>query len=82
MRGYRIELGEIEAALLDHAAVRECVVLALAKEHGNKQLVAYVIRGRNSERVAQLSGSEAAGLHGAGKFCVSGALSALCERES
>ena len=38
LRGFRIELGEVEAVLLDHPAVRECVVVA----HEQK-LVAYVV---------------------------------------
>ncbi len=42
IRGHRIELGEIEAALLQHAAVRECVVVARG-EGENKQLAAYVV---------------------------------------
>ena len=39
LRGLRIELGEIEARLVEHAAVREAVVLVL----DGKQLVAYVV---------------------------------------
>ncbi|OPA84560.1 hypothetical protein BFW87_29090 [Pseudomonas fluorescens] len=39
IRGLRIELGEIEARLLEHAAVREAVVVA----RDGKQLVAYVV---------------------------------------
>ena len=42
VRGYRIELGEIEAALLSHAAVQECVVLARA-EAEEQRLVGYVV---------------------------------------
>ncbi|WP_459206816.1 non-ribosomal peptide synthase/polyketide synthase [Pseudomonas sp. MLB6B] len=42
IRGLRIELGEIEARLLEQAAVREAVVLAVDAAHG-KQLVAYVV---------------------------------------
>ncbi|MFT3965608.1 MAG: LLM class flavin-dependent oxidoreductase [Sphingobium sp.] len=40
IRGYRIELGEIEAALLDHALVREAVVVAEG-QGGATRLVAY-----------------------------------------
>nr|NIU19184.1 amino acid adenylation domain-containing protein [Actinomycetota bacterium]NIY08823.1 hypothetical protein [Gemmatimonadota bacterium] len=48
----RIELGETEAALLRHAAVSECVVLASddPRQPGNRQLVAYVVPDR--ERAA------------------------------
>jgi amino acid adenylation domain-containing protein/non-ribosomal peptide synthase protein (TIGR01720 family) len=42
IRGFRIELGEIENRLLDHASVREAVVLALDAPSG-KQLVGYVV---------------------------------------
>nr|WP_328821891.1 non-ribosomal peptide synthase/polyketide synthase [Pseudomonas carbonaria] len=42
VRGFRIELGEIEARLLEQAAVREAVVLALDGPSG-KQLVGYVV---------------------------------------
>ncbi|CRM74432.1 non-ribosomal peptide synthetase [Pseudomonas sp. 8 R 14] len=42
IRGFRIELGEIETRMLEHAAVRETVVLALDSPSG-KQLVAYLV---------------------------------------
>ncbi|MEX5627953.1 non-ribosomal peptide synthetase [Pseudomonas marginalis] len=42
IRGFRIELGEIETRLLEHAAVREAVVLALDSPSG-RQLVAYLV---------------------------------------
>ncbi|MGH7284793.1 MAG: non-ribosomal peptide synthetase, partial [Polyangiaceae bacterium] len=40
IRGFRIELGEVEAALLEHASVREAVVVAVGD--ADKRLVAYV----------------------------------------
>ncbi|WP_157696257.1 amino acid adenylation domain-containing protein, partial [Caballeronia temeraria] len=44
IRGFRIELGEIEAQLASHAAVREAVVIARARQQDaqDQQLVAYV----------------------------------------
>ncbi|HKV35338.1 MAG TPA: amino acid adenylation domain-containing protein, partial [Pyrinomonadaceae bacterium] len=41
--GYRIELGEVEAAMVQHQAVRECVVVVRNDAHGNARLVAYVM---------------------------------------
>src|ERR1051326_1260642 len=49
VRGYRIELGEIEARLLQHAGVREAVVVAREKESGEKQLVAYWVGSSEGE---------------------------------
>jgi len=41
--GYRIELGEVEAAMVQHQAVRECVVVVRADAHGDARLVAYIV---------------------------------------
>ncbi|HEX6872762.1 MAG TPA: amino acid adenylation domain-containing protein [Micromonosporaceae bacterium] len=44
VRGFRIELGEIEHVLLDHAAVREAVVVAPARPGGgDRYLCAYYV---------------------------------------
>ena len=42
--GFRIELGEIENALAKHQAVQEAVVLARETQHGDRQLVAYIVK--------------------------------------
>ncbi|MFC5720643.1 amino acid adenylation domain-containing protein [Streptomyces gamaensis] len=43
IRGFRIEPGEVRAALLAHPALAAAAVVALRRENGPKQLVAYVV---------------------------------------
>jgi amino acid adenylation domain-containing protein len=43
IRGFRIELGEIESVLLQHALVREVVVVSRESSSNEKILVAYVV---------------------------------------
>jgi len=45
IRGYRIEVAEIEMALIDHAAIKEAVVMARQDEPGDQRLVAYIVPG-------------------------------------
>ena len=42
IRGFRIELQEIEAKILNHADVKECVVLAIERRKDDKVLCAYL----------------------------------------
>ena len=41
--GYRIELGEIEAKLIEHAKIRNAVVIDRVNELGKKYLCAYIV---------------------------------------
>jgi amino acid adenylation domain-containing protein len=44
IRGHRIELGEVEATLIQHPAVRECVIVARARDSLLEQsLIGYVV---------------------------------------
>ncbi len=43
IRGFRIELGEIENVLQQHADINECVLMAVADDVGDKQLIAYLV---------------------------------------
>lgn len=44
IRGYSIHLGAVETALLEHANVKSCAVIAEGGEGEDKRLVAYVVR--------------------------------------
>ncbi|MCA1566085.1 MAG: amino acid adenylation domain-containing protein [Acidobacteria bacterium] len=48
LRGFRVELGEIETCLMEHPAIRDCVVTTCENEAGDKRLVAYVVAARAS----------------------------------
>src|SRR5256714_5785861 len=56
LRGYRIELGEIEQALLEHPAVRECVVVVRQSQAGSQQLVAYVVLAQPQQAAEEQAG--------------------------
>lgn len=55
IRGFRIEPGEIEAALLQHAKVREAVVIAasLTEAEADKKLLAYIVLKTKEELVVE-----------------------------
>jgi len=44
IRGYSIHLGAVETAMMSHASVKFCAVIADGKEGEDKRLVAYVVR--------------------------------------
>jgi amino acid adenylation domain-containing protein len=49
VRGYRIELGEIEAVLNQHPAVKDCVIVARARDLSEeKELVGYIVPNQDS----------------------------------
>jgi non-ribosomal peptide synthetase component F len=56
LRGYRIELGEIEAGLMEHAAVKQSVVVLQGASVQEKRLVAYVVAQQGSS-AQEVSGS-------------------------
>lgn len=49
IRGYSIHLGAVETALLEHADVKSCAVIADGNEGEDKRLVAYVVRDAGAD---------------------------------
>ena len=54
IRGCRVEPGEVESVLREHPAVREAVIGAREDQHGQKQMVAYVVPRNGELPVADL----------------------------
>lgn len=54
IHGYRVELGEVTALLAEHEAVRETIVIAREDQHGDHQLVAYVVPAEGTRPTASL----------------------------
>ncbi|BCJ96188.1 hypothetical protein acsn021_37570 [Anaerocolumna cellulosilytica] len=44
IRGYRIELGEIEKYLLNHEAIKDCLVVDMEEKNSMKYLCAYIVK--------------------------------------
>ncbi|NVM79669.1 amino acid adenylation domain-containing protein [Duganella sp. SG902] len=52
IRGYRVEPGEIEAVLMNHASVRQAVVLPVPQAQGGQELAAFLIGEETDMRAA------------------------------
>lgn len=58
IRGYSIHLGAIETALLEHANVKSCAVIAQGEEGEDKRLVAYIVRHETAHwKIDELTGT-------------------------
>jgi tyrocidine synthetase-3 len=54
IRGFRIELGEIESNLLNHADVKDCVVICLEDQRKDKYLCAYIVSYKEGKEFKQI----------------------------
>jgi amino acid adenylation domain-containing protein len=54
IRGFRVEVGEVEAVLVQHAGVRESVVVAREDDRGSTRLVAYVVANNGDLLIPEL----------------------------
>lgn len=54
IRGFRIELGEIESVILQHSAIKDCVVTVRQEAESDQRLIAYIVLNQASFSIGNL----------------------------